>query len=1273
MSGSGIITLDRTRRVLCLIPFALLLVVLLGSVRSDQPRSRTGRAMTDVKADRYIDRIVDGQRIQYLLGNVHIDRDSLTASSDSARYYPDRDHYEFLGNVVFTRHGAVLTCDLGNYNRPAAAGDFEGNVRLVDGEVIGTSLRGETRADGRYLRLMQDALLVTPDYSVRADTIFRDRQLGEGEAFGNVQIIEPEGKNLVTGDHAIFKTEGDIAEVDRNPVLISREQAGGPVVSTARLMRFFRVEDRVVMVDSVRIKQGATMARADTAIAYGRDRMVLRGAPQVSMNENSTMFGDEIEFRYRGGQLRRVILMGRARMEDQAPDSLASFYQGLPVMDTLEGDSISVEFENEVIERSVVVGNARSIYTPLDVEDEVATNDVTGDTIIIRFRNQQVNRVEVMGNMSGTYKFARVAAMRNMLDRGRNLADMMAAGQVDSSAVADSLLAAGLDTVMATLPTAMVDSMLTAALDSLAAVGLDTSAATMDFLASAEDVKYSGGRVDFALDDKAIDIREDGMVNYGTMKLTAQHIKMDTVDREVYAEGDPLVEDSDNIAGETLGYNFQHKTGAVADGVTSFDNYYYVGDEIRRFPDTTIKICGGRMTSCDLAEPHYHFWADKMKMRMKDKVVAAPIVLRIGNVPIFALPFYFKSLKEGRQSGILFPSFDFGWSSREGRYIRDFGYYWAASDYTDLLFEGDYNERRDFSFRVSNRYVKRYAFNGGIDYSRKISLGSSDRREWQLRWNHNQPTLWDDYKFRADARMASTTLSSNDLTSGTNQDVVSGQLPVNVYLSRNFGFMNANLSLSRTQFVNAEDADDPSSNNTLSTMTLPSLALSFKQITLAPMLRPGQKGSLLGDMARNTYFTQSYNLKSNRKDAELRDLVDYNASGSWGLSLRPPKVGIFNVSFSSNASHSWSRTDTTGVRFVAETDSTFRYEDVDNFVEDTNTRLSFSTGVGTTLYGIFPLQVGRLKALRHTLSMNSGWSVSPGLKSGQVHNTNINLSMTNRFDVKYLSAEGDTSLTEKKLDGILDWSLSTSYSPKREPGDRWSNISSGLTIKPGQSRALRLKVSNSIDPKNLALLSTRFTYGLNFSGRLDVGQVPAQPEARRNAAIDRLGVELEDAAADSLDDGFGSDEYGDQDFFDGEESAFQDFYDRPENGLGERDTKDATEGGRYIPFQMNASLSYNYSNTNRRKTTSANFSVNADLTRGWKFRYQGSFDLVKSSAVRQQFSLKRDLHCWALEFNRTVSTVDSQFGFRIYLKSIPALKFTRGVESGMGNLSGSLY
>jgi len=1242
------------------------------SARADDKRSESR-----LYADKFIDRTIDGEKVSCMYGHVFIDRDTFTARADTAFHFRERNVYRMRGNIVLTRLGSTLTCDQASFDKGREAGNFFGNVRIVEGNTIGTGDIGQSRQADRILRLIGNAVLVTPDYTVRGDSIFQDRLSGVGEAFGNVRIIQPGGENLVTGDHAVFSSEDSTMVVDVNPVFTSREQAGGTLTSEAELMRFMRTEDKVVMVDSVLIHQGQMRAKADTAVVLGREHLVLTGSPEVTQGGTSTMRGDRIDFFYLGDQLREIVIVGSARMEDGAPDSLAAIYQGLPSMDILEGDSITVEFEESKISRSVVVGNARSQFTPLDLDEEVATNNVSGDTIIIHFRDQRVRRVKVMGNADGQYRFAKVSAMLEVVESSSRLADQLIRSGAESEAVPDSLTLKGLSPAL--LPE--VDSLLAAALDTLASAGFDTSRSALDFTGNAETVDYSGGTVTFEMSDRTMELTDDAQLTYGTLNLKADHILLDTDDRELYAEGEPLVEDSETIAGDRMGYNFEHKTAAVEAGVTTFDNYYYVGDGITRFSDQTMKIRGGRMTSCDLARPHFNFWSHNMKMRPEDKVVAAPVVLNVGHVPIFALPFYYKSLKSGRQSGILFPSFDFGWSSREGRYIRDFGYYWATNDYMDFIFEGDYNENQDFGFRIQNRYVKRYSFNGGFDYSRKIGLREgSDTNEWQLRWNHNQPTLFDDYRFRADVQLASTTLTGNDLSGSNTRDIVSGQLNSNVFVSRNWSFGSANLSASRREFTNAEDTTDPTSNNRLNSMTLPSVSMNLRQITLAPALRGGQKGSTLGNVLRNTYFQHSYSLNADSEGYELRDTKNYRANGNWSLSVRPPRVSIFNVSFTGSAGQQWSRYEQSGQVWVTDDtapDGGF-FADADSVSEVTNPSLSFTAGLGTTLYGLFPVELGRMRALRHTLALNTSYSLRPGLGDKQAHGTSMGFNMNNRFDLKYLSATTDSTLQEKKLDGVLDWSLSTSFNPKLEPGRQWSDISSGMTVKPGQSKYLRLKVSNTIDPYGLALKSTRFSYGLNFNGKLDVGEVAAVEEAERSKAIDRLGVDLADGPVDTLGSAEGLDpelvremELEQDELFDGEESSFYDFYDRAGRQEGRKE-KDPTEGGRIIPFDVSASFSYSYTNATQNKRASGNLSFRTNITQNWEFRYQTSFDLVTGSAIRQQYSIHRDLHCWRMEFNRTISTVDSQFGFRFYLKSIPSLKLTRGREDYMGSLGGGL-
>ncbi len=111
---------------------SLVVLVLMGMrplVWAAQDKARENlpekKARTITVADRYIDRVVNGERISYLLGNVFIDRDSLTASSDTARYYRDREVYEFIGNVVLTRDGGVLTCRHAFYRRLEGASDAQ--------------------------------------------------------------------------------------------------------------------------------------------------------------------------------------------------------------------------------------------------------------------------------------------------------------------------------------------------------------------------------------------------------------------------------------------------------------------------------------------------------------------------------------------------------------------------------------------------------------------------------------------------------------------------------------------------------------------------------------------------------------------------------------------------------------------------------------------------------------------------------------------------------------------------------------------------------------------------------------------------------------------------------------------------------------------------------------------------------------------------------------------------------------------------------------------
>ncbi len=1277
-------------------------MTLAASLAAAQP------AVVDTRAERMVHRVIDGEPVTHLYGDVLIVRDSLTVAADSALFYEDTEEYDFFGHVRATRGEAVLTCAAAFYNDRTRDADFEGDVRLVDADRIATSRRAEMRREGDMFLLIRDARVVSPDYVVHADSIASYEESDTGEAWGNVILVEPGAASVVKGGHATFDRGGGRMTVDREPLLESRDQGADPLLAEARVMDFLRDLDRVVMVDSVRIRQGKSVAVADTARIFGRERMRLTGGPPVMDDgEGGTFSASAVEYWYEDGKMKRVRLEGDASVVDTEPAELAAQYRGLPDTDTLTGDTITVDMDDGEPVRSLVVGGARSVYVPAEAAKEVAYNDVSGDTIVLGFKDRRIRQVDVRGTMKGTYSFVRldeveeaaeeaVAALDSLLAARPD--SLMAAMIPDSLSLDPELVRSGLAEMDPAMGLVLLgalaeggfaagDSAVAEAAGRILALGAaDTTGGDgLDFSSLRETVEYSGDMGIFQLGKRQIAIRGDGQLVYGTLDLKAGDIRMDTESRELYAEEQPLLVDgAQKIAGVDMAYDFGNRTGAVRDGATTMDEYFYVGRHIKRFGDGDLKIRGGRMTSCNLSKPHYHFWADRMKIQLDDKVVAAPIVMKIGEVPLVALPFYFKNLETGRRSGIHFPTFDSGWGSRTGRYIRNWGYYWATNDYTDFSFLGDYNERRQLTWQINNRYVLRDAFNGSVRYSRRTTLGNGPQtKEWQLQWRHDQPQLLDDYRFSADLKMSSSTVEREDLL-GDYTQVVNPRRISNVSIGRNWENLSGSLAFKREEIVNAGD-ENILTNNLVSTQHFPQLSVSFKSRALMPPLRGGRKGSFLGNVLRNTYLSHNYRASSTRTEKETTSLRKDNASGNLSLSIKPPRLWIFNVSTGVSAGFNWQRDEGSGDFFqVVEGDTVL--SDATQFVEESAKSLGMNSSASTTLYGLFYPRIGSLRGMRHTMKFSMSHSWRPEIGGTQTADQRFGFTLGNRIDLKFADdgeASADSTESFRKLDGVVDWNLSTSYDPDLDRDDRWSTIQSTFRFKPGSSRNAQITVNSSIDPYEMRVTSTRFNYNLGVSGRIDTGGEIVVPEPETNEAIAAL-AELDslDQETDPDADPFGDGEWEDEDeewLDDGFEDSERDLYDPALQFTQDSDEggRDETEGGRYIPWRASGGLRFSRNHLTDDTTARLTLSASATLTRTWKATWRSGYDLNTGLVSQQSWSLEKDLHCWSLRFQRTVSSVDSQFGFVVRLKAIPDIKVTKGREDlvggGMGSTGGGFF
>jgi lipopolysaccharide assembly outer membrane protein LptD (OstA) len=319
------------------------------------------------------------------------------------------------------------------------------------------------------------------------------------------------------------------------------------------------------------------------------------------------------------------------------------------------------------------------------------------------------------------------------------------------------------------------------------------------------EIVYRARMIRMVPDSQFTLLKGDAAVRFQDLELTAGRIRVDFQKDLLEATGPPAFSGTDTSAvaadslthsglpvfrdqntelhGRRMVYNFRSRRGRVLSGRTRYGDGFYYGEIIKKISNRELHMGQCSFTTCELDTPHYHFYAPRMKLLVKDKVIASPVWLYFGNVPTLGIPFAVFSIKTGRRSGLIMPAYSE--SSRRGHELSHLGYYWAASRYWDSWIRMDYADRGPDYLWVGNlRYVNRDRFQGNINSSYFLS-GLNHRTAWDLRATHRQtftPYLSSNANIRyASSRDYYQEASDNQITrltrSMTSNFNLSGQLP----------------------------------------------------------------------------------------------------------------------------------------------------------------------------------------------------------------------------------------------------------------------------------------------------------------------------------------------------------------------------------------------------------------------------------------------------------------------------------------------------------------
>ena len=469
----------------------------------------------------------------------------------------------------------------------------------------------------------------------------------------------------------------------------------------------------------------------------------------------------------------------------------------------------------------------------------------------------------------------------------------------------------------------------------------------------------------------------------------------------------------------------------------------------------------------------------------------------------------------------------------------------------------------------------------------------------------------------------------------------------------------------------------------ITTMTLPKFSLRHGQRPIFPT-----KSS---NKSWYNNITWSYSSNFTNKNKSYYESVEGDTIGEFKWEADTNSDGIVHTALDKLFTHSFSfsapqklfryislnpslslKSDWVDEYFTAQLDSTGTYESVKTNGVAARTTGSFNLNMGTQLYGLFPIKIGKINGLRHVASPSIGYSYTPDFskpifaynpeyfttitdssgneiqhdrfKGTLAGNTSqherqaLNFSLNNVFQTKIIDGE-----SEKKID-LLSWRLSTNYNFAAEEF-KLSNLRS--TIRTGLSKSLKLDISFTHDFYKYDLENNKRINSFQMSNNIPK---PRLINARISTGFKFSGKRLNSSATSEND-------------IITDTSSVNDLDDFGQNINLKRSPRQIG-GGQLWNTNISVSYSYNAANpTNIIKSFWMNINTTLQATPNWRIQHNARFDLENQSLVSQSFSIYRDLHCWEMSISWTPGGYGQGIYLRINVKS-PTLKDLKLEERG---------
>lgn len=727
------------------------------------------------------------------------------------------------------------------------------------------------------------------------------------------------------------------------------------------------------------------------------------------------------------------------------------------------------------------------------------------------------------------------------------------------------------------------------------------------------------------------------LVDFNSNEITASY-RFDKDSNKI--EFPTFSDGTENITCERMRFNTKTKKGFLEELAIRQDEFYFKMATAKRQSNEEVHLLQGRLTTCDLDDPHYHFQLARGVIVPDERIVTGPMNLWLNGIPTpFGLPFaIIPTKKRERTNGLLFP--EFIPLSNYGFGFQNLGYYFPINDQLQTSVHANLYSRGSWGLRNDLDYAKKYGYSGRLSLGfQQFRLGfpqNSNQNKVTIAWSHRKEPKSNPYwNFASNVNFISDNTTKNSLDP-INPEYFNNSFNSDININRLFPGkpITTGMKISLRQNSMAKDIAlvSPVLNVNL-TRVFPFRKLfkstnkewkkTIERIGLAYNMEGQNRSNFADTLLSNGDFQR---ITQRFFNGISQSMTLQTTSGLFGNTIKiTPNINYGNkINFQQVSKSYDSNINNT------KTDTIQRFGMAHEF--------NMNVNLTTILYSYYQF-IGKNKPkLRHLMTPTIGYRYVPMLNPLQSANVGVNQStityssfersiynvgntseasfltfgINNTFEMKYKS-DKDTLTGFKKVRLVDQFSINGNYDFTKD-SMRLSNISLNLRISPFDWLNFVSNASFSPYAWNTSTGKTVSTYAIqnnqglgrflntNFNTSITIAPRKSREKIQENGA--------------NLNDNWRSD--------------FNYFALHPEQAIY-FDIPWKMSFSHVLSYSANQSISLSNPDTYLQIQTLV---INGDIsfTKRWNLSGNVNLNLKDRRLTNAYFSLNRNLHCWTLSF-----------------------------------------